>query len=233
MFDFQEIIDFDKYLLLSLNGSDSLFWDGCMTVYTTVSVWVPLIIMLMYVLLKNNNMKTFTILVAMFLTVFLITNTLTGVVFKPLLERFRPSLDPELMYIVDVVNGYRETSYSFMSGHAANSFGLLTFALLLIRNRTFTISIIIWGLINCYSRIYLGVHYPGDIVAGIVLGVIVGALVYKLYNYLCGRMRNIGNREWLSSNYTKSGYMLADIHLLLVALYATYAAIPVIAFFAL
>lgn len=229
----QEIIDFDKYLLLSLNGSDSVFWDGCMTVYTTMLAWVPLIIVLLYVLLKNNNSKTFTILVAMFILVFLITHTTTSLIFKPLMARFRPSLDPEIMYLVDVVNGYRESSYSFMSGHAANSFGLLTFALLLIRNRAFTVSIIIWGLINCYSRIYLGVHYPGDILAGILVGVITGVLVYKLYKFLCGRIRNIGNREWLSSNYTKSGYMLADVHLLLVVLYATYAAIPVIAFFVL
>ena len=233
MFNLQEIIDIDKYLLLTLNGSESLFWDGCMTVYTTVVVWIPLIIMLLYVIMKNNNMKTFFILVVMFLTVLAITGTLTSLIFKPMIERFRPSLDPELMFLVDVVNGYRETSYSFMSGHAANSFGLATFAFLLIRNRIFTISIIIWGLINSYSRIYLGVHYPGDIIAGIIVGVIAGMLVYKLYGYLCKRMRNIGNREWLSGNYTKSGYMISDIHWLLAILYGIYAAIPIIAFFVL
>lgn len=233
MFGLQEIIDIDKYLLLALNGSDSLFWDGCMTVYTTVLVWIPLIIMLLYVLMKNNNMKTFFILVMMFLLVFTITNTMTSLIFKPLLERFRPSLDPEIMYLVDVVNGYRESSYSFMSGHAANSFGLATFAFLLIRNRAFTISIIIWGIVNCYSRIYLGVHYPGDIIAGIIVGVLAGILVYRFYEFLSRKMRNVGNREWLSSNYTKSGYMISDVHWLLATLYGTYAAIPIIAFFVL
>lgn len=231
MIDLQELIDIDKYMLLALNGSDSLFWDGCMSVYTTTLVWIPLILVLLYVLFKNNNLRTFFILLAMFVLVFMITNTLTSVVFKPMVERLRPSFDSELMYLVDIVNDYRSYSYSFMSGHAANSFGIATLAILLIRNTTFSLSVIVWALINCYSRIYLGVHYPGDIIAGIVLGIISGVLVYRLYRFLCKKLRNTGSRDWLSSLYTKSGYMLSDVHLLLVALYGTYAAIPIIAFY--
>lgn len=231
MIGLQGLIDVDKYLLLALNGSDSLFWDGCMSVYTTTLVWVPLIVMLLYVLFRNNNLRTFFILLAMFVLVFMITNTLTSGVFKPMVERLRPSYDHELMYIVDIVNDYRSYSYSFMSGHAANSFGIATLAMLIIRNTTFSLSVIVWALINCYSRIYLGVHYPGDIMAGIALGIISGVLVYKFYVFLCKRLRNTGSRDWLSSLYTRSGYMVSDVHLLLVVLYGTYAAIPVIAFY--
>lgn len=231
MIGLQGLIDVDKYLLLALNGSDSLFWDGCMSVYTTTLVWVPLIVMLLYVLFRNNNLRTFFILLAMFVLVFMITNTLTSGVFKPMVERLRPSYDHELMYIVDIVNDYRSYSYSFMSGHAANSFGIATLAMLIIRNTTFSLSVIVWALINCYSRIYLGVHYPGDIMAGIALGIISGVLVYKFYGFLCKRLRNTGSRDWLSSLYTRSGYMVSDVHLLLVVLYGTYAAIPVIAFY--
>lgn len=88
-------------------------------------------------------------------------------------------------------------------------------------------------MINCYSRIYLGVHYPGDILGGITVGVLGGVLMYKLYKFVCNKIRNAGGRDWISTQYTKSGYLVSDIHLLLLVLYGTFAAIPIIAFFVL
>ncbi len=233
MFDFEKLVEADKYLLLTLNGSESLFWDGCMTVYTTTMVWIPLAVVLLYVLIKNNNIKTFFILLIAIALVFVITDGVTSTICKPLFERFRPTRDPELMYIVDVVNGYRCAAYGFMSSHAANSFGIATFIMLLMRNRALSLSLFIWAMINCYSRIYLGVHYPGDILGGITVGVLGGVLMYKLYKFVCNKIRNAGGRDWISTQYTKSGYLVSDIHLLLLVLYGTFAAIPIIAFFVL
>ena len=119
-----------------------------------------------------------------------------------------------------------------MSSHAANSFGIATFILLLMRNRALSLSLILWALLNSYSRIYLGVHYPGDIICGTAVGVASGILMYRLYNYLCKKMR-LGSRDWISTQYTKSGYLVSDVHLLLVVLYGTFVAIPVIAFIVL
>ena len=231
MFNLEQLIEIDKYLLLALNGSDSLFWDGCFTVYTTTIVWIPLAIMLLYVLIKNNNINTFLVLAVVIAMVFVLTDGITSTICKPFFERFRPTRDPELMYIVDVVNGYRCASYGFMSSHAANSFGIATFIMLLMRNRALSLSLFIWAMINCYSRIYLGVHYPGDIIGGITVGVLSGVLMYKLYKYICNKMRNVGGRDWISTQYTKSGYLVSDIHLLLMVLYGTFAAIPIISFF--
>lgn len=233
MFNLEQLIEIDKYLLLALNGSDSLFWDGCFTVYTTTIVWIPLAIMLLYVLIKNNNINTFLVLAVVIAMVFVLTDGITSTICKPFFERFRPTRDPELMYIVDVVNGYRCASYGFMSSHAANSFGIAVFAMLLIRNHALSISLIIWAVLNSYSRIYLGVHYPGDIIAGIIVGVVVGVLMYRLFKYLCKKIRNAGNRDWISTQYTKSGYLVSDVHLLLITLYGTFVAIPIIAFFVL
>lgn len=232
MFDLDKIIELDKQLLLTLNGSDSLFWDGCMAVYTTMIVWMPLAVFLLYVLIKNNNIRTFLLLIAIIAVVFVITDGITSTICKPFFERWRPTRDPELMYLVDVVNGYRCASYGFMSSHAANSFGIATFILLLMRNRALSLSLILWALLNSYSRIYLGVHYPGDIIGGTIVGVLTGVLMYRLYLYLCKKMR-LGSRDWISTQYTKSGYLVSDIHLLLVILYGTFAAIPIIAFFVL
>ena len=229
--DLNKILDIDRYLLLSLNGSDSLFWDGCMQVYTSMIVWMPLALVLLYVILKNNNMKDFFMLIIMVALVVLCTDQISSGLCKPLFERWRPTNDPMLMYAVDVVNEIREGKYGFTSSHAANSFGLATFFSLLIRKRTFTISIILWACMNAFTRIYLGVHYPGDILGGTLIGVTVGWAVYKLYSYIQKRQNRRMRRDWISTNYTKGGYLVSDVYLFLMFLYMTFAAIPVISFF--
>ena len=75
----------------------------------------------------------------------------------------------------------------------------------------------------------MGVHYPGDIIGGTIVGILSGILMYRLYIYLCKKMRLAGSRDWISTQYTKSGYLVSDIHLILVVLYGTFAAIPIIA----
>ena len=167
MFDLEQIINIDKQLLLAMNGSDSLFWDGVMHVYTTTIVWIPFALALVYLLIKNNSLMNFIVLLAMCALVIALADGITSTICKPLFARFRPTHDPEIMYMVDVVNNYRAYKYGFMSSHAANSFGLAMFVMLLVKNRLLSISLIAWALINCYSRIYLGVHYPGDIICGI------------------------------------------------------------------
>ena len=174
----------------------------------------------------------FLVLLLMVALVIVLTDGITSTICKPLFARFRPTHDPDIMYMVDVVNGYRAYKYGFMSSHAANSFGLAMFVMLLVKNRLLSISLIAWALINCYSRIYLGVHYPGDIICGILVGILSGLVVYRLYDYIRDKMRS-GNRGWISDNYTKSGYSVSDIHFMLMVLYATYAMIPAIAFITL
>ncbi len=226
----EQLIEADKYLLLELNGSDSLFWDGVMMVYTSTTVWLPLAVAFLYILIKNNKLKNFILLFALIVLLFVISDGITSTICKPLFERFRPTRDPELMYAVDVVNGYRRAAYGFMSSHAANSFAIATFAMLLIRHRALSVSLVIWALITCYSRIYLGVHYPGDVICGLSVGILSGILVYMLYKYI-NRKFFKSNRDWISTQYTKSGYWISDVYLLLIVLYGTFAAIPILAFF--
>ena len=157
--DANTITDLDKYLLLSINGSDSIFWDGCMKVYTTIAIWIPLILMLVYILIKNNSFKDFLLLFFSFLLVVVFTDVISSGICKPFFERWRPTNDPELMYLVDVVDDIRGKDYGFTSSHAANSFGIATFMLLLVKNRALTISLIFWASMNAFTRMYLGVHY--------------------------------------------------------------------------
>ena len=229
--DLNTLLNIDRYMLLSLNGSDSLFWDGCMLVYTSMGVWIPLAIMLLYVLLKNNNIKDFFLLIVLIAVVATLTDTISSGICKPFFERWRPTNDPMLMYAVDVVNETRGGRYGFTSSHAANSFGIATFVSLLIRNRALSVSLFIWAAMNAFTRIYLGVHYPGDILAGTLIGIVVGGLVYRLYVYIQNHSRRTARRDWISDHYTKSGYLVSDVYFLLLFMYATFAAIPIISFF--
>ncbi len=224
------LIDIDKYMLLALNGSDSIFWDGCMKIYTTIAIWIPLLLLLMYILIKNNSFKDFLLLVLVIAAVVGCTDLISSGICKPFFERWRPTYDPEIMYLVDVVDEIRGGKYGFTSSHAANSFGIATFLLLLVKNRALTVSMIIWAVMNAFTRIYLGVHYPGDIIAGTLIGVIVGWGVYRLYRYIMTRQKHNKHRDWISSQYTKSGYLVSDIYLFLLVMYGTFAAIPLISF---
>ena len=86
--------------------------------------------------------------------------------------------------LVDTVDGYRGGNYGFFSAHASNTFSIALFFSLLFRQRLFTVFAVAWSLTNCWTRLYLGVHYPGDILVGLMWGALVGFGIYKLYRRL-------------------------------------------------
>jgi undecaprenyl-diphosphatase len=177
-----EIIQFDKHLLLMLNGSDSVFLDWVIMTLTNAKTWIPLYLSLLYVVVKTNrNLRdVLMVLLAAGLCV-LLAGTIDDEIVKPLVARWRPTHDPEIGSMIDTVNGYRGGNFGFFSAHAANTFSLAVFFSLLMRHRLFVCFMVGWSLTNCYTRLYLGVHYPGDITVGLLWGGFVGWLVYRLY----------------------------------------------------
>ena len=208
----ETIIQFDQPLLLMLNGSDSLFVDQLAVILTNARTWIPLYIALFYMVLRCNNSVSQVLLVlgAAGLCVVL-AGTIDDTIVKPLVARWRPTHDPQIGILVDVVNDYRGGNYGFFSAHAANTFSLAVFFSLLTRNRILSYFLIGWSLVNCWTRIYLGMHYPSDIAAGLLWGMISGALVYTGYRRAYTRLSP--KLHFISSQYTKTGYGLADITL--------------------
>lgn len=180
-----EIIQLDKQLLLWFNGSDSLFLDHLVTTLTNARTWIPLYLALFYVVLKSNDtVAKILLVVASAGLCVLLAGTIDDTIVKPLVARWRPGRDPEIGMLVDTVDGYRGGNYGFFSAHACNTFSIALFFSLLMRQRFLTVLLVTWSLVNCWTRLYLGVHFPGDITVGLLWGAVVGYAVYRLHHYV-------------------------------------------------
>lgn len=202
----------DRELLLSVNGSDSLYLDRVARVLTTALTWLPLYISLFVVVMRNNDSfrKVIMIVGAAGLCVVL-AGTIDDVIVKPTVARWRPTHDPIIGSMVDIVDGYRGGKYGFFSAHTSNTFSIAIFFCWLVRSRLLSTAMIIWSLTNCWTRLYLGVHFPGDIIVGLTWGFIVGSSVYFLYYRLTRRMTS--GRRLISSQYTATGYLRTDCNI--------------------
>lgn len=178
-----QLINLDKTIFLFFNAPHWEYWDHVMWVYTGKFIWLPLILSFVFVFFKRN-WKEALLVTLMMILVATLCDQFSSTLCKPFFSRFRPSQDPEFSPLVTIVNGYRGGRFGFISGHAANSFGLFTFTALVFRNKLFTFTALLWAILTCYSRVYLGVHYPGDILAGAASGLFFGFLVYQLYVYI-------------------------------------------------
>ena len=120
---------------------------------------------------------------------FLIADQTASGLIKHLVERLRPTHDPSLESMVHIINGYRGGMYGFVSSHASNAFAVSLLLSLVMRHRAVTISLFTWSLLQCYSRIYLGVHYPGDIIGGIIVGLLAGWISWLVMRWIMRRWR--------------------------------------------
>lgn len=233
----EEVISFDQQLLLTLNGSESTYLDNIFLMVTRTGTWIPLLLVLLYVLFKNRPWREVLLFIACLAVVILIADRFSSGFCKPFFHRFRPSHEPALEGLVDLVEGRRGGLYGFISSHAANTFAVCSFIALYLRRRLVTCTLILWACLSSYSRIYLGLHYPGDILAGALWGLLTGCAVYGLLLLICRRWWQPLRPEWpiaptLLGYYSNpDGIEPRDSRLLFFAFLLTLLAVALLALF--
>ena len=176
----ETLLDLDTRLFLFLNSLHSPTWDTIMWYISDKEFWYPFYGILIFVMIwryKWNAIATL-LFIALLIT---LSDQISVKGFKEVFERFRPTHNPEIGDMVHTVRGYRGGTFGFVSSHAANTFAMALFTAKLFKNRYYAWFIFIWAAVVSYSRIYLGVHYPLDILGGALLGIGLGFLVFKLY----------------------------------------------------
>ncbi len=159
---------------------NSPFWDKVMFVVSGKVIWAPLYLaILIWIGIKYK--KKFCLILLFIILAVALADQVSVQLFKNIFHRLRPCHEPSLEGMVHLVNGECGGLYGFVSSHASNSFNVALMSLMFIKKRWYTISIISWASVIGYSRIYLGVHYPGDVICGAMLGALIGWGVYKLY----------------------------------------------------
>ena len=182
------LMDIDAEALLAVNGLHDLFQDAFWWMVSAKWSSLLLVLSLLWILLHKNRRHALLV-VAMLAVAVLVADQVSSGLIKHLVERLRPTHDPSLENAVHVINGYRGGLYGFVSSHAANFFAIATLVSLIMRHRLVAIALYGWALVQCYSRMYLGVHYPGDILGGIVVGLLAGWLVWCLMRWIQHRFR--------------------------------------------
>lgn len=180
---FAQVIELDTSLFLFLNGLNSPFWDPIMLAFSGNVVWIPLYLSLVYLMIKRHGLKGLLLLVGVAVVVTM-ADQLSVHLFKSVFERLRPCHNPDIKDLVHMVNGRCGGKFGFVSSHAANTFGVATFLVVWFKRKWFTISLLIWAAVVSYSRIYLGVHYPADIVCGALFGAACGLTVWWGYGLI-------------------------------------------------
>ena len=181
--------DMDARLLLIVNGAHSPFFDSVMWCISGRWIWVPFYAVLAYLLFRRMSWKRASICLVTIGLIILAADQTCATLIRPEIGRLRPAnLNNPLSSFVHVVNGYRGGRYGFPSCHAANTFALAVFMSLVIRHKWFTVMMFSWAFVVSYSRMYLGVHYFGDLFCGATIGSLFAVLFYYLQNYLFKRL---------------------------------------------
>jgi len=181
----EQIISWDKELFLFFNGMHSGFWDLIMFNISNKYIWIPLYILFIYWLIRFFKKDMLWIMLAILILI-TISDQLSVHAFKNVFTRLRPCHDPELASLVHIVNGKCGGQFGFYSSHATNHFTIAVFLSFIFKGRIriFIPLILVWAGVIAYSRIYLGVHFPADVLAGSLAGALLGYLGYKVLKVL-------------------------------------------------
>lgn len=222
------LIHLDKQLLLALNGSDCLWLDNLMWYISRTGTWSFMMLALLWLVVCRNNWRVTAAFILCFVLCIVLADQISSTLIKPLVMRPRPSHDPEIGALVDIVRNHRGGKFGFVSSHAANTFAVVTMLSLAMRRRALTFVSFTWAMLVSYSRMYLGVHYPGDILCGAALGGLVGWLMYRLYLRLAGPSVVC---EETRDRLTATGFSVFRMRCFIASVFLTYLFLIVRSFF--
>lgn len=178
----ESIIDKDIELLIFLNNLGTTQWDGFWLIVTNKFSAIPLYILLLYLAFKNYGLKK-TVAIVLFIALLIAASDQTSNLFKYGFKRLRPCHDESIADLIRLVKARCGGMYSYFSAHASNSMAIAIFFSLLLKDKVKYLSyfLIIWALFVAYSRIYIGVHFPLDVLTGAVIGTVYAIVCYKLF----------------------------------------------------
>ena len=199
------LIHIDQQWLLAINGWHAEWADILMWYVSKSTTWLPLYALLVglvvyrfgiqwYLSTQNTSNYRFTALLRVFIVLagfaaaVGLSDFISSGIIKPWVSRLRPTHEPALAGMLHLVNGYTGGMYGFVSSHAANTMACALLFSLLYRNKYATVALMLWVALNCYSRMYLGVHYPGDIIGGLLVGTLIAGMTYAVARHLLKRL---------------------------------------------
>ena len=177
----QQILELDKDVFLFFNGFHSDFWDTIMIMITRQETWIPFFASILFFIVKDYRSKAFLIVIA--LVILIAATDQFSNVLKYSVQRLRPTHDPAISHLVHIFFK-KGGKFGFVSAHAANSVAILVFTSRIFKNRAYYFLMLTWVLLFCYSRIYVGVHYPLDLICGGLVGWFMGWALYRLMMFV-------------------------------------------------
>ncbi len=187
----EQLIEWDKELMLAINHANTPFWDIVMQVASYKYSIVPISVLILFLLFYKQNVKRAILFVAAIVVTFAICDSGSTILFKYTIGRLRPCHDPTIMDMVRMLE-YRGGQFGFISSHAANLFGLAVISAFAIRRRWYSFFIFGWAALVAYSRVYVGKHFPGDVICGAVFGAVVGMLIIYITGFIQSKLKQKG-----------------------------------------
>lgn len=184
----EQLVNWDKSLLLYLNGLHNDFWDVVMYWISYKFTWIPFYLFVIFLVIRNYKLRSIDAIICIVLLI-TISDQVSVICFKDAFQRLRPCQDPTMQPYIHLVNNECGGLYGFVSGHAANTFAFTFFMIQILGKKIkyLSLGMIIWASVVSYTRIYLGVHYPLDVLCGAILGIIVGTVIGKTFTWYYNR----------------------------------------------